>query len=61
MRLLVFLLVVILIDEVSVNEQVLSQNEFFVLVDVGIYRMIFEELNSGEIFVICGLKVFSIQ
>lgn len=47
---LVFLLVAILINEVSANEQALSQNESFVLADAGIHRMTIEELNSGEIF-----------
>ncbi|MCG7650997.1 MAG: hypothetical protein VXX33_10340 [Pseudomonadota bacterium] len=40
----------ILINEVSANEQALSQNESFILADAGIHRMTFEELNSGEIF-----------
>ncbi len=47
---LVFLLMAILINEVSADEQALSQNESFILADAGIHRMTFEELNSGEIF-----------
>ena len=47
---LVFLMVAILINEVSANEQALSQNESFILADAGIHRMTFEELNSGVIF-----------
>ena len=50
MKLLVFLMVAILINEVSANEQALSQNESFILADAGIHRMTIEELNSGEIF-----------
>ena len=50
MRLLVFVLMAILINEDSANEQALGQNESFVLADAGIHRMTFEELNSGEIF-----------
>ena len=61
MRLLVFLLMAILINEVSADEQALSQNESFILADAGIHRMTFEELNSGEIFVIRGLKLPSTQ
>ncbi|MED5521862.1 MAG: hypothetical protein VX459_09035 [Pseudomonadota bacterium] len=50
MRLLVFLLMAILINEVSANEQALSQNESFILADAGIHRMTLEELSRGEIF-----------
>ena len=40
----------ILINEVSANEQALSQNESFILADAGIHRMTLEELSRGEIF-----------